>query len=175
MYSYLLIFLISLGFNLIPFLGPSSVAYAGITAADFQSLNYVLVGLIIALGASIGKLVLLLASSKLYKLLNEERRNKLKAYSAKLGRGSSVLVFLASTVIPDDPIIFALGMLKYSPYKFFIVFFMGRSILLVSSAYLGHFLGHGLLLVLSTSQLAAISVVVLIIVVIIFLRKDKKH
>jgi uncharacterized membrane protein YdjX (TVP38/TMEM64 family) len=175
MYGYFVIFLISLGFNVIPFLGPSSVAYAGVAAADFQSLNYVLLGVDIALGASIGKLFLLLASSRLYKLLNEDRRNKVQGYAARLGNGGSVLVFLASTVIPDDPIIFALGLLKYNPYKFFVVFFLGRSLLTVSSAYLGHFLGHGLLSVLSEWQLAAVSAAVLVIVVFMFLRRETKH
>ena len=175
MYNYFFIFLISLGFNIIPFLGPSSVAYAGVTAADSQSLNYILVGLIIALGSSLGKLILLLASSRLYTLLNEEKRSKVQGYAAKVGNGSSLLVFLASTVIPDDPVIFALGLLRYNPYKFFIVFFLGRSLLTVSSAYFGHVLGHGLLSVLSEWQLAAFSVVVLIIIVFIFLRREAKH
>ena len=175
MYSYFVIFLISLGFNLIPFLGPSNVAYASVTAADFQSLNYVFVGLIIALGASISKLILLLASSRLYMLLNEQRRGRVQGYAAKLGKGSSVLVFLASTVIPDDPVIFSLGLMKYNPYKFFVVFFLGRSLLTISSAYLGHFLGHGLLAVLSEWQLAALSAVVLIIIVFLFLSQKAKN
>ncbi len=175
MYSYLVIFLISLGFNIIPFLGPSSVAYAGVAAADFQSLNYILLGVDIALGASMGKLILLLASSRLYNLLNEDRRKRVQGYAARLGNGGSVLVFLASTVIPDDPVIFALGLLKYDPCKFFIVFFLGKSLLTVSSAYLGHLLGHGLLSVLSEWQLAVVSAAVLIIVVFVFLRPEAKH
>ena len=175
MYRYFVIFLISLGFNLIPFLGPSNIAYASVTTADFQALNYVLVGLIIALGSSISKLILLLASSRLYMRLNEERRSKVQEYAAKLGNGSSVLVFLSSTVIPDDPVIFSLGLMKYNPYKFFVVFFIGRALLTISSAYLGHFLGHGLLAVLSEWQLAALSAAVLVIIIFVLLRQKAKH
>jgi uncharacterized membrane protein YdjX (TVP38/TMEM64 family) len=174
MLSYFTIFLITLGFNLIPFLGPSSIAYAGITAADFQSMNYFLLGIDIALATSISKLILLLASSRLYRLLSEDRKRKIQSYANKLGNGGSVLVFLASTIIPDDPVIFSLGLLKYNPYKFFIVFFFGRSLITVSSAYLGHFLGHGLLSVLSPWELAALSAVVLVIIIIIFLRQTAK-
>jgi uncharacterized membrane protein YdjX (TVP38/TMEM64 family) len=174
MYSYLSIFFITLGFNLIPFLGPSNLAYAGITAADLQSLNYFVLGVDIALASSISKVILLMASSRLYKLLNEKRQSMVQSYAVRLGKGGSVLVFLASTVIPDDPVIFSLGLLKYSPVKFFTVFFLGRSILTVTSAYLGHSLGHGLLSIFTPWQLAAVSVIILVIIVYVFLKQEHK-
>ena len=174
MISYLVIFLISLGFNLIPFLGPSSVAYAGVIAADFPSLNFFILGLDIALGASLAKLILLLLSSRVYNRFNEDRKLKIQSYASKLGKRGFVLVFLAATVIPDDPVIFSLGLFKYNPVKFFIVFFIGRTILTISSAYLGHYLGHGLLSVLSEWQLATLSAIILAIVLIIFLIREPK-
>jgi len=174
MYRYLTIFFISLGFNLIPFLGPSSVAYAGITAADFPSLNFILLGVDIAFGTSIAKLVLLLVSSRIYRLLNEDRKRKVQSYASKIGKAGPALVFLAATVIPDDPVIFSLGLIKYNPVKFFAVFFLGRSLITVSSACLGHCIGHGLLSVLSEWELAALSAVVLVIILIVFLRRDAK-
>jgi membrane protein YqaA with SNARE-associated domain len=61
------------------------------------------------------------------KHLNEQRQKRLNTDAQKVRRWAFLLLFAAAaTPIPDEPIIIPLGLMKYSPTKFFVSYFLGK-------------------------------------------------
>jgi uncharacterized membrane protein YdjX (TVP38/TMEM64 family) len=84
-----------------------------------------------------------------------------------------LLLFLAAaTPIPDEPVIIPLGLLKYSPVKFFTAFFFGKISITVIGAFLGSWANSAFSQWLSPRTTIAISTVLTIGLTVILLKVD---
>ena len=137
--GYLGIFIFSVVLNLIPFMGPSNLVLSGLIGSLLPSFNPLLIGLIMALGASAAKTIHFGLSFFLSGVVKNRLKIKIddkhEGGSHKLGM---IALFIAATTpVPDDPIIIPLGLMRFSPVRFFIAFFSGKAIITVAGAYFG--------------------------------------
>jgi membrane protein DedA with SNARE-associated domain len=172
----LVIWLTSFGFNLIPFAGPSNLFIASTAALSLSSADpatLVAVGFLVALGATMAKSVHYLVTFFASKHLNEKRRQRLDADAAKIRRWAFLLLYAAAaTPIPDEPVVIPLGLMKYSPVKFFTAFFLGKISITIIGAYLGAWSETAFAPWLSQEAMIAISIALTVAVTIILLKVD---
>jgi membrane protein DedA with SNARE-associated domain len=172
----LVVLLSSFGFNLIPFAGPSNLFIASnfaliLGVADPATL--VAIGFLVALGAALAKSIHYLVTFFVSKHLSEKRRRRLDAEALKVKRWAFLLLFVAAaTPIPDEPVIIPLGLLKYSPVKFFSAFFFGKLSITVVGAFLGGWTKSTFSEWLSPEAMIALSIVLTIVVTVILLKVD---
>jgi uncharacterized membrane protein YdjX (TVP38/TMEM64 family) len=83
-----------------------------------------------------------------------------------------LLYVTAVTPIPDEPIVIPLGLMKYSPAKFFLSYFLGKLTIAITGAILGGFMETSFAGLLSTELMIAISVVFTIVITVILLKVD---
>ena len=123
--------------NLIPFAGPSNLFIAS-TAAFMVDSDRLLSGFLVAFGASLAKGAHYMVTFFVSKHLSEKRRQRLDAEGLKVKKWAFLLLFVAAaTPIPDEPIVIPLGLMKYSPAKFFTAFFLGKLSITIAGAALG--------------------------------------
>lgn len=172
----LVILLSSFGLNLIPFAGPSnlliaSTAAVGIVGADPATL--VAVGFLVALGAALAKGIHYMVTFFISKHLSEKRRQRLDAEALKVKRWAFLLLFAAAaTPIPDEPVVIPLGLMKYSPAKFFTAFFLGKLSITVAGAFLGSWTKSTFSEWLSPEAMVVLSIVLTIVVTVTLLKVD---
>jgi membrane protein DedA with SNARE-associated domain len=174
----LIIFLTSFGFNLIPFAGPSNLFIAS-NFAIILGVNdpamLIAIGFLVALGAALAKSIHYLVTFFVGKHLSETTQRRLDADAVKIRRWAAPLLFLAAvTPVPDEPVVIPLGLMKYSPTKFFLIFFMGKLIIGVSGAFLGAWAGNTVSEWLSPGATIALSISLTIAVTIILLKVDMR-
>ena len=139
--EFIIIFLTGFGFNLIPFAGPSnlliaSTAAIGLGNADVSTL--VIIGLLIALGAALAKGIHYMVTFFVSGHLSQKRQARLNADANKIRKWAFPLLFLvAATPLPDEPVVIPLGLMKYSPVKFFSAYFLGKLTIAVAGAFIG--------------------------------------
>jgi membrane protein DedA with SNARE-associated domain len=174
--EFIFIFLTAFGFNLIPFAGPSnlfiaSTAAIGLVNADTTSL--LIIGFLVALAASLAKGIHYMVTFFVSKHLSEKRRERLDADAAKIKRWAFVLLYVAAaTPIPDEPIVIPLGLMKYSPVKFFTAYFLGKISITIVGAFLGNYTVNTFSAWLSPELMIIISIVLTVVVTIILLKVD---
>jgi membrane protein YqaA with SNARE-associated domain len=172
----LLICLSSFGFNLIPFAGPSNLFIASTAALALSSADpatLVAVGFLVALGATTAKSVHYLVTFFVSKHLSEKRRQRLDADAAKIKRWAFLLLYAAAaTPIPDEPVVIPLGLMKYSPTKFFTAFFLGKISITIIGAFLGSWTEMIFSPFLSQEAMIIISVILTVTITIILLKVD---
>ncbi len=174
--DFIILFLTAFGFNLIPFAGPSnlliaSTAAIGITNADITTL--ILIGFVIALAASVAKGIYYMVTFFVSKRLSEKRRAHLDADAIKVRRWAFPLLFLAAaTPIPDEPVVIPLGLMKYSPTKFFSAYFLGKLSITVAGAFIGNKAENYFSTWLSPEAMIVISIVLTIVITIILFKVD---
>ncbi len=78
----------------------------------------------------------------------------------------------AATPIPDEPVVIPLGLMKYSPAKFFTAFFIGKLAITVVGAFLGAWTGEALSEWLSPTATIIISIVLTVVVTLVLLKVD---
>lgn len=172
----LVVFLSSLGFGLIPFAGPSNLFIASNFAlvlgySDVTSL--VIIGFLVAIGASVAKSVHYMVTFFVSKHLSEKRRQRLDQDAAKIERWAFLLLFAAAaTPIPDEPVVIPLGLMKYNPGKFFTAFFLGKLSITVVGAFLGAWTKNTFSEWLSPEVTIGLSIVLTIVITIILLKID---
>jgi membrane protein YqaA with SNARE-associated domain len=141
----LIIFGTSFGFNLIPFAGPSNLLIASTAAIGLGStdpLTMVLVGVIIATAAALAKGVHYMVTFFVSGHLSQKRQERLHTDANKIKKWAFWLLYLAAaTPIPDEPIVIPLGLMKYSPVKFFSAYFLGKLTITVAGVFLGGWAG----------------------------------
>lgn len=136
-YGYLGVFAVGLALNLLPFTSPSNLVLAGAVAFLFPAMNPFFVGLTVAVAASLAKAVHYYAASYVGTKTGT-KAEKLGSYGRRLGRWGALAAFLvAASPIPDDPVVIPLGMTRYSPVKFFVPYFVGKTLVSVAGAFLG--------------------------------------
>ncbi len=169
----ILVLLSSFGFNMIPFAGPSNLFIASNAALLMPSANPIVLGLLVAMGASLAKSVHYMITFFVSKHLSEKRRKRLDADAEKVKKWAFILLFVAAaSPIPDEPIIIPLGLMKYSPTKFFSAYFLGKLSIAIAGALLGNWTGDFLSGTLDQTTMIVISIALTIIITIILLKVD---
>lgn len=166
------VLLVSFGINMIPFASPSNLFIAS-NAALLISSNPLSIGIAVALGATLAKLVHYTVSFFVGKHIGEDRRKRLDAAALKTRKWAFLAVFIAAaTPIPDDPVIIPLALMKYNPAKFASAYFTGKLLIAVLGAFLGYF-GEGFLSeYLNQGLLMIISIVMTISITFVLLKVD---
>ncbi len=172
----LFVFLTSLGFNLIPFAGPSNLLIASNAAILLSTSDpgvLVLIGFLVAIGASFAKSVHYLITFFVGKHLKGKQRQRLDDDAVKLKRWAFWLLYLAAaTPIPDEPVVIPLGLMKYNPGKFFTAFFLGKLSITVVGAFLGAWTKNTFSEWLTPELTVILSVVLTIVITVILLKVD---
>jgi uncharacterized membrane protein YdjX (TVP38/TMEM64 family) len=144
---------------------------SGIGNGDF--VTFLIVGFLVALGATVAKGIHYGATFFISQRLNEKRRTTLEINATKVKKWAFMLLFLtAASPIPDEPIVFTLGLMKYSLTKFFTAFFLGKLSICVMGAFAGGKISEMLSEQLSPLMIAIISTILTIIITIILFKVD---
>ncbi|MCL2642435.1 MAG: VTT domain-containing protein [Candidatus Bathyarchaeota archaeon] len=171
----ILFFAVSFAFNLIPFAGPSNMIIAGGFAfnsgnADFTTV--LIIGIIVALGATLAKGIHYGITFFISGHINEKRRATLESNAAKIKKRAFLLLYLAAaTPIPDEPIVFTLGLMKYNITKFFTAFFLGKLSIAIMGAFAGGKMGNiasewlspEMMTILSVTLTVALTIIITVI------------
>ncbi|MGE5556742.1 MAG: VTT domain-containing protein [Methanocella sp.] len=170
------VLLTSFGLGLIPFAGPSTIFIATNTVLVLGITDpptLLLVAGLIALGSALAKSVHYLVTFYASKRLSASRQQRLNASGQKINRWGFLMLFaVASTPVPDDPVVIPLGLTKYSPYRFFVAYFSGKLIITTIGAFLGCWTGQRLSEWLTTEVTIASSLILTIIFTILLLKFD---
>ena len=171
-YELLGILATSFGFNLIPFAGPSNLLIAT-NAALLIDADPFSIGFLVALGSASAKFIHYLVTFFLSGFLGKERRKSLDAAGLKLKRWALLALFaVAATPLPDEPVVIPLGLLKYNPVKFYVVYFAGKLSITVIGAYLARFSQGILAPWMSQEALMIASIILTVVITIILLKID---
>ena len=172
----IIIFLTGFGFNLIPFAGPSNLLIASTAAiglGNADALTLVLIGVFIALGAALAKGIHYMVTFFVSGHLSQKRQARLDADAAKIKRWAMPLLFLvAATPLPDEPIVIPLGLMKYSPSKFFLSYFLGKLTIAIAGAFIGQEASTLFSGWLSPEVMVAISIILTVVITLILLKVD---
>jgi uncharacterized membrane protein YdjX (TVP38/TMEM64 family) len=172
----IIFFLTAFGFNLIPFAGPSNLLIAstfaiGLVTPDTTTL--LIIGFLVALAAASAKGIHYMITFFVSGYLSEKRRQRLDADGAKVKRWAFGLLFLAAaTPIPDEPVVIPLGLMKYSPVKFFTAYFLGKLSITIAGAFIGNKAESYFSTWLSPEVMVVISIVLTVVITIILLKVD---
>ncbi len=160
--------------NLIPFAGPSNLVLATTAALSLEA-SSILIGFLVALGASAAKSLQYVVTFLVGSRLSEERRQSINARTSKIRRWAFPLLFAAAaSPIPDEPVIVPLGLMKYNPIKFFSAFFSGKLLITVLGAYIGDWSEDALSPIISPQALIVISIVLTVITTILLLSRPRR-
>jgi membrane protein YqaA with SNARE-associated domain len=174
--EFIFVFLVAFGFNLIPFFGPSnlliaSTATVGLASADMATL--VTVGILVALGSTLAKGIQYMITFFVSKHLSEKRQATLNSDAKKIRKWAFFLLYIsAATPIPDEPVVIPLGLMKYSPAKFFLAYLLGKLTITIPGAILGNKIGDAFSGWISPELMVVISIVLTIIITIIMFKVD---
>jgi len=167
------IFVFSLALNLIPFMGPSNLLIAGMMGVLFPDINPLFIGLSVALGSAVAKTAHYYVVYWVRGRLPEERRLQLERFRKWVGRWGAVALFVAAvTPVPDEPIVIPMGLMKYSPRKFFSIFFVGKMIIALFGAHAGQYLRSFLSAFFDHWAVIALSAIFTIVVTVVMLKFD---
>ncbi len=170
------VLLISFGFNLIPFAGPSNLFIASnfaLVLSTTDPTTLVIIGFLVAFGAAFAKSIHYLITFFVSKHLSQKRQERLQTEAKKVKKWAFILLYTAAaTPIPDEPVVIPLGLLKYSPAKFFTAFFLGKLTITIPGALLGAWTKNKLSEWLSPDAMIALSIILTIVVTVILLKVD---
>jgi len=167
------VFVSSFLLYLVPFVGPSTMIYSGVLAAICHYDPPALVGVAVAAGASVAKTIHYYVSYFAGRALSEESINRLQGYCERLGRWKSVATFVSSaTPVPDEPVLVSLALVKYSPIRFLLIFFLGKVVVTIPGAYMGRSTRHLLHGLIGEFPMAIASIVFTVIVTVVLLKVD---
>jgi membrane protein YqaA with SNARE-associated domain len=159
--------------NMLPFSSPSNLVLAASISINISEINPLIVGVLVASGSTLAKLAHYYISFYGARVLDDKTRNRLENYGCKVGGLGAIILFLAAaSPIPDDPIIVALGVVKYHPLKFLAVFFSGKMVISTLGAWMGNALNPVLTSALGDVGTAVISVILTIVVTIFLIKID---
>ena len=178
----IVIFATSFALNLIPFAGPSNLLIASTAAIGLSTpdpVTIVLVAVLIALAAALAKGIHYMVTFFVSGHLSQQRQAKLNTDARHIKRWAFLLLYLAAaTPIPDEPIVIPLGLMKYSPSKFFASYFLGKLSITIIGVILGYWAGGAIerrfgLSPDTTFVLSiVVSIILTVIITVILLRVD---
>jgi uncharacterized membrane protein YdjX (TVP38/TMEM64 family) len=127
----------------------------------------------VSAGAVAAKLIHYFVTFFIGKSIHGETRRHIDATGQKLKRWAFLTLFIvAATPIPDEPVIVPLGLIRYSPIKFCVAYFLGKLSITLLGAFLGKAGQELLSSVASPFTLAIASIVLTIIVTIAMFKID---
>jgi uncharacterized membrane protein YdjX (TVP38/TMEM64 family) len=171
--GYAGVFLLSFTLNMLPFMSPSNFVLAGALAFSTPWTDPLVIGLLVALASSSAKLVHFYTVFFLGKNMSPERIARFEQYKGKTGKIGSILLFLtAASPIPDEPIVIPLGLIKFNPMKFFVVFLSGKLTITVLGAFLGAHISLNFIELISNPVTIIISLSLTIIATYIMMKVD---
>ena len=171
-YELLGVLFTSFVLNLIPFAGPSNLLIASNTALLLDADPFT-IGFIVAFGSASAKFIHYLVMFFLSGFIGEKSRKRLDIAGLKIKRWAFLALFVvASTPLPDEPVVIPLGLLKYSPIKFYLSYFLGKLSIAVLGAYLAKFGQQFLAPWISPEIFMVVSIVLTILVTIALLKLD---
>jgi membrane protein DedA with SNARE-associated domain len=175
-FEFAIVFGIAFGANMIPFAGPSNLlipSWFPFVLLNADATTLFLVGFLVALGAAFAKGIYYAVTFFVSKHLSEKRQARLDADAVKVKRWAFPLLFLAAaTPIPDEPVIIPLGLMKYSPVKFFTAYFLGKLTITVAGAFLANRAASYFSEWLSPELMVVLSIVLTVVVTVILLKVD---
>ena len=146
--EYLGLFIICFIINMIPFLSPSNMVLAGVAALTYSLLGpigiaeAVIIGIVVAMSATLAKLIHFYVVRGSRVVLSEERLRSLDAEKARVQKWGALALFIAAaSPVPDDPLIVYVGLTKYNTVKFTISYFIGKVAVTIAGAIIALFVG----------------------------------
>ncbi|MFW9846747.1 MAG: VTT domain-containing protein [Candidatus Thorarchaeota archaeon] len=134
--GYLGLFIVCLAINLIPFISPSNMVLAALAMLLMFPGSYPLmeaiqlaiqVGIVVALAATVSKLILYYAMRGSRVILSESMLEKIELERQRVKKwGAIALLLSAGSPVPDDPIVIYCGLAEYSLPKFFASYYIGK-------------------------------------------------
>jgi uncharacterized membrane protein YdjX (TVP38/TMEM64 family) len=174
--EFIILFFTAFGFNLIPFAGPSNLLIASTAAigiANSDPATLIIIGFVIAFAAAAAKGIYYMVTFFVSGRLSKKRQERLDADAVRVRRWAFALLFIAAaTPIPDEPVVIPLGLMKYSPAKFFTAYFLGKLSITVAGAFFGSIAGGIFSAWFSPLTMVIISVVLTVVITIILLKVD---
>ncbi|MHA1964039.1 MAG: VTT domain-containing protein [Candidatus Thorarchaeota archaeon] len=144
--GYLGLFIICFAINMIPFLSPSNMVLAGAAVLTFSILGpvgfteAVLIGIIVAITATLAKLIHFYVVRGSRVILSEERLKSLDSEKHRVEKWGALALFIAAaSPVPDDPLIVYVGLTKYSTVKFLLSYFTGKVAVTIAGAIIALF------------------------------------
>jgi len=172
LYEFLSILLTSFALNLIPFFSPSNLLIAS-NAALLTKADPFAIGFVVAFGSASAKFIHYMISFFVGGHLREKQKERFDATAPKVKRWAFLALFVAAaTPIPDEPVVIPLGLLKYSPLKFYLAFFTGKLSITIVGAFLGRAGQEFLAPLMNEEILMVISIILTILVTILLLKID---
>ncbi len=169
-YELIGVFIFSFGLNMIPFASPSNFFIASNAALLVNSDPFTL-GFVVSLGSALAKCVHYMVSFFVGKHLKEKYRQSVDAKAAKIRRWAFPILFIAAaSPIPDEPVVVPLGLMKYSPVKFFSAYFLGKLLITTIGAYMGIVTGQALSSMFDSTVLIIGSIILTVLVTIVLLK-----
>jgi len=174
--EFIITFLVAFGLNLIPFFGPSnlliaSTAAIGMVNPDASAL--ITIGFLIALAAALAKGIHYMITFFVSGHLSEKNRARLDVEAGKVRRFAFLLLYLvAATPLPDEPVVIPLGLMKYSPAKFFLSYFLGKITITIAGAFLGGWVEANFSGLLTPVEMMAISIALTVAITVIMFKVD---
>ncbi len=134
--GYLGLFIVCLAINLIPFISPSNMVLAAVAYLFMfpgeRPLAVAIplaaqIGIVVALAATISKVILYYAMRGSRVVLSEGMLAKIDLERARVQKwGAIALLLSAGSPVPDDPIVIYCGLTQYSVPKFFASYYLGK-------------------------------------------------
>lgn len=153
-FQYLGIFLMSLVSNSIPFVGLPYLNFLFALSPFFSFKDVVVVSIVSALGASMGKIVVYTIGAGMRLTLSEEKKENLMFFEKVFKKWGFFAVFLfAASPLPDDLLYIPLGIAKYRLSHYFLAVFLGKLVITsyvlafgkITSETMKEFLGYNFL------------------------------
>lgn len=141
--GYLGLFIICFLINMIPFLSPSNMVLAGSAALLLSgSIHWVAIGVIVAVAATLAKLIHYYVVRGSRVVMSDERIESLENERARVEKWGGLALFIAAaSPVPDDPLIVYVGLTKYNVLKFLISYFTGKVAVTLAGALIGYAIG----------------------------------
>jgi uncharacterized membrane protein YdjX (TVP38/TMEM64 family) len=133
---------------------------AGLAALLLPTMSWIEIGIIVALSATVSKIILYYSMRGSRKILREEYLKKLDYERERVEKwGALALLLAAGSPFPDDPIVIYTGLTNFNFAKFTISFFIGKVAVTLAGAFIGIIIGNlfeGVPIVIGSIALTAI-------------------
>jgi uncharacterized membrane protein YdjX (TVP38/TMEM64 family) len=128
---------------MIPFFSPSNMVLAGVAAILLPWMSWIEIGIIVALSATLSKVILYYTMRGTRRVLREEYLKKLDYERKRVEKWGALALFLAAgSPFPDDPIVIYTGLTKFNFAKFTLSFFLGKVAVTLAGAFIGKGIGE---------------------------------
>lgn len=173
--GYIGIFVFTFLLNMLPFSSPSNLVLAAFISTNITEINPFVVGLIVASGSTLAKLIHYYLSFYGAKVLDSDTWTRLENYGSRVGGLGAIILFLAAaSPVPDDPIIVALGVVRYHPLKFLAIFLSGKILIATSGSLMGNALNPVFTSIFGDYGTTVISIILTILVTVLLIKIDLK-